>query len=164
MSDIRIKLHLYRTMPGMDQKALRFSRHMSDMQPMHLSSCTCSHVGYKKHSRSVTCPGQRAHLKVSRFVTCPGQHAHSSSSRLATCPGQCAHTAGSRPAQGSVPSIHSQAKDLPRAACSAFASADCCLLRAAPSSTKVQLPRAATVSEWLSPETMMRSSTTRWKS
>ena len=94
MSDIEIGFQLYRTMPGMEDNS-RSSRHMSDMQPMHLSSCICSHVGYKKHSRSVTCPGQCAHLEFSRFVTCPGQHAHSSSSRLETCPGQCAHS--SRP-------------------------------------------------------------------
>ena len=58
----------------------------------HLSSCTCSHVGYKKLSRLATCPGQCAHLNSGRFVTCPGQCAHSSNSRSETCPGQCART------------------------------------------------------------------------
>ena len=90
MSDIQIELHLHRAMPGMEDWP-HLNRHLSDMQIMNLSPCICSHVGYKKHSRSVTCPGQRAHLNVSRFVTCPGQYAHSSRSRLETCPGQCAH-------------------------------------------------------------------------
>ena len=87
--------------------------------PRTYPSCICSHVGYKKHSRSVTCPGQRAHFEFSRFVTCPGQYAHSSSSRLDTCPGQCAQSSRPEtcPGQRALNSIW-QARDLPRAACS----------------------------------------------
>ena len=91
MSDIQTEFHLHRVMPGM-KDWLHSNRHLSDMQIMTLSPCIRSHVGSKKQSRSVTCPGQRAHLELSRFETCPGQYAHSSSCRLDTCPGQCAQS------------------------------------------------------------------------
>ena len=84
-SDMNTKIAL-----GADVNQDRLSMHMPGM--IHdLSLCVCSHVGYKPSSRSVTCPGQRAHPNLGRSETCPGQSARNNESRLETCPGQRAH-------------------------------------------------------------------------
>ena len=89
MSDMQSEMTMQIAL-GADVNQDRPSMYMPGM--IHdLSLCVCSHVGYKPHSRSVTCPGQCAHPNLGRFETCPGQSARNNESRLATCPGQCAH-------------------------------------------------------------------------
>ena len=152
-------------MPGM-KDWLHSNRHLSDMQIMTLSPCIRSHVGYKKQSRSVTCPGQRAHLELSRFETCPGQYAHSSSCRLDTCPGQCAQSRRPEtcPGQRALKSLGRTAT-CPGQRARKFLSAGRYLLRAVPSNNnKDPTAQGSDRAEWLSPETMMRRSTTPWMS
>ena len=121
MPGTRIMHEANRNMPGMTI-CIQCSRNRPAMHHEHSLACICSHVGYKKRSRLVTCPGQCAHPNFGRFVTCPGQCAHSSSNRSETCPGQCAHTSGSETCPGQcAPESYSRNQTCSEQLCNRYA-------------------------------------------